>query len=103
MSELDFDSKQGNETEHGYASIEQFGVGVKPVARQAALWNFFGFKHVNLIAYNPIDEEDFKRPTASRIETFRRVLERRGIAVSLRASRGLDQNAACGQLRRQHK
>ena len=63
-----------------------------------------GFQsHVNLIAYNPIDEEDFKRPTASRIETFRRVLERRGIAVSLRASRGLDQNAACGQLRRQHK
>ena len=33
-----------------------------------------------------------KRPTSSRIETFRRVLERRGIAVSLRASRGLDQN-----------
>lgn len=63
-----------------------------------------GFQsHVNLIAYNPIDEEDFKRPTTSRIETFRRVLERRGIAVSLRASRGLDQNAACGQLRRQHK
>ena len=31
----------------------------------------------------------------------RRVLERRGVAVSLRASRGLDQNAACGQLRRQ--
>ena len=62
-----------------------------------------GFQsHVNLIAYNPIEEEEFKRPTTQRIEAFRRVLERRGIAVSLRASRGLDQNAACGQLRRQH-
>ena len=61
-----------------------------------------GFQsHVNLIAYNPIAEEDFKRPTALRIDRFRSVLERRGVAVSLRASRGLDQNAACGQLRRQ--
>ena len=61
-----------------------------------------GFQsHVNLIAYNPIDEEDFKRPEPRRIEAFQRVLERRGVAVSLRASRGLDQNAACGQLRRQ--
>jgi 23S rRNA (adenine2503-C2)-methyltransferase len=62
-----------------------------------------GFQsHVNLIAYNPIDEENFQRPTRLRIENFRSVLERRGVAVSLRASRGLDQNAACGQLRRQH-
>ena len=63
-----------------------------------------GFQsHVNLIAYNPIEEEEFKRPTPQRIESFRRVLERRGIAVSLRVSRGLDQNAACGQLRRQRQ
>lgn len=62
-----------------------------------------GFQsHVNLIAYNTIEEEDFKRPSKERIETFRTALVRRGIAVSLRASRGLDQNAACGQLRRQH-
>ena len=60
-----------------------------------------GFQsHVNLIAYNPIEEEDFRRPSRERIEGFRRVLERRGVAVSLRASRGLDQDAACGQLRR---
>ena len=62
-----------------------------------------GFQsHVNLIAYNPIEEEEFKRPDQSRIDVFRRVLERRGVAVSLRSSRGLDQNAACGQLRRQN-
>ena len=60
-----------------------------------------GFQsHVNLIAYNPIEEEEFQRPSRERIEEFRRVLERRGVAVSLRSSRGLDQDAACGQLRR---
>ena len=62
-----------------------------------------GFQsHVNLIAYNPIDDEGFQRPNPETIEAFRRVLEQRGVAVSLRASRGLEQNAACGQLRRQH-
>ncbi len=62
-----------------------------------------GFQsHVNLIAYNPIKEEQFKRPSKSRIRSFQEILEKRGIAVSFRSSRGLDQNAACGQLRRQH-
>ena len=62
-----------------------------------------GFQsHVNLIAYNPIEEESFKRPTNKRIRAFQSLLETNGIAVSLRKSRGLDQDAACGQLRRQH-
>lgn len=60
-----------------------------------------GFQsHVNLIAYNPIAEEDFRRPAPEAVEAFRSQLERRHIAVSVRASRGLDQDAACGQLRR---
>ncbi len=62
-----------------------------------------GFQsHVNLIAYNPISEEPFKRPSRNRIHAFKHVLEQRGVAVSIRSSRGLDQNAACGQLRRQN-
>ncbi len=62
-----------------------------------------GFQsHVNLIAYNPIDGEDFQRPSFKRVQNFMNILEKRGIAVSLRSSRGLDKNAACGQLRRIH-
>ena len=61
-----------------------------------------GFQsHVNLIAYNPITEEDFKRPSQSRLNSFRELLENKGVAVSVRASRGRDKDAACGQLRRQ--
>ena len=60
-----------------------------------------GFQsHVNLIAYNPIEEEEFQRPSPAAVEAFRSNLEGRGIAVSVRASRGLDADAACGQLRR---
>ena len=61
-----------------------------------------GFQsHVNLIAYNPIVEEKFKRPSESRVNSFRELLENKGVAVSVRASRGRDKDAACGQLRRQ--
>ena len=61
-----------------------------------------GFQsHVNLIAYNPIAEEDFQRPSQSRVNIFRELLESKGVAVSVRASRGRDKDAACGQLRRQ--
>ncbi len=60
-----------------------------------------GFQsHVNLIPYNPIQEEDFQRPTPQAVEAFRRALMDRHVAVSVRASRGLDADAACGQLRR---
>jgi 23S rRNA (adenine2503-C2)-methyltransferase len=61
-----------------------------------------GFQsHINLIAYNPIAEENFKRPSQSRVNSFRELLEKKGVAVSVRASRGRDKDAACGQLRRQ--
>jgi 23S rRNA (adenine2503-C2)-methyltransferase len=60
-----------------------------------------GFQsHVNLIPYNPISEDTFERPTQQRVDQFRQRLQEQHIAVSVRASRGLDQDAACGQLRR---
>lgn len=60
-----------------------------------------GFQsHVNLIPYNPIEEEEFQRPSPAAVESFRRGLQERHVAVSVRASRGLDADAACGQLRR---
>ena len=59
-----------------------------------------GFQsHVNLIPYNPIVEVDYKRPTCQSIESFTQQLKDKGIAVSVRHSRGLEKDAACGQLR----
>jgi 23S rRNA (adenine2503-C2)-methyltransferase len=77
------------------------GVNDQPRHAEALARLLRGFQsHVNLIAYNPIAEEDFKRPTPEAVEAFRRGLQDRRIAVSVRASRGLDADAACGQLRR---
>jgi 23S rRNA (adenine2503-C2)-methyltransferase len=59
-----------------------------------------GFQsHVNLIPYNPISEVDYKRPNRDRINAFVKVLQQQQIAVSVRYSRGLEADAACGQLR----
>jgi len=59
-----------------------------------------GFQcHVNLINYNPINEVEFKRSSLKNLQLFQTRLINNGITVSFRKSRGLDQNAACGQLR----
>ncbi len=59
-----------------------------------------GFQsHVNLIPYNPISEVDYQRPSARSIQAFVDALEKQHIAVSVRRSRGLEKDAACGQLR----
>ncbi len=59
-----------------------------------------GFQnHVNLIPYNPIEDADYDRPTPRDIKAFVDALEERHIAVSVRYSKGLGANAACGQLR----
>ena len=49
--------------------------------------------------YNPIQEVDYKRPDTQRINEFMDILKQRNIAVSVRYSRGLEADAACGQLR----
>jgi len=59
-----------------------------------------GFQsHVNLIPYNPISEVDYQRPDERQIQAFVRALKQQQIAVSVRRSRGLAADAACGQLR----
>ena len=59
-----------------------------------------GFQsHVNLIPYNPISEVDYQRPSPPRIQAFVDALEKQHVAVSVRRSRGLEKDAACGQLR----
>lgn len=59
-----------------------------------------GFQsHVNLIPYNPINEVDYQRPSPQQLQVFLQILQRHKVAASVRQSRGLDRDAACGQLR----
>ncbi len=42
---------------------------------------------------------DYQRPDEKRIKAFKTVLEQEKVAVTVRYSRGLAADAACGQLR----
>ncbi len=58
--------------------------------------------NVNLIVYNPVQELDFHAPTPADVKRFLNRLRSRGVNVHVRASRGQDTQAACGQLRLRH-
>jgi 23S rRNA (adenine2503-C2)-methyltransferase len=54
---------------------------------------------VNLIPYNPFPEAPYRRPEPAAVEAFRAALVSGGLVATVRWSRGLDAQAACGQLR----
>jgi len=57
---------------------------------------------VNLIPWNPSPELPYLRPSPGGPEAFRDALASRGVVATVRWSRGLDGDAACGQLRHRH-
>jgi len=56
--------------------------------------------NVNLILYNPVEALPYKRPTDRAAQVFLETLCAKHVNTHLRRSRGLDIDAACGQLRK---
>ena len=56
--------------------------------------------HVNLIPVNKVEETGFLKSGKNSILEFKKRLELRGIAATVRREMGSDINAACGQLRK---
>ncbi len=54
---------------------------------------------INLIPFNPFPGTEFERPEEERILKFQEILINSGFSVFIRASKGSDILAACGQLR----
>jgi 23S rRNA (adenine2503-C2)-methyltransferase len=69
-------------------------------ARQMGnLLNRYGLRaKVNLIPHNPAEPLPYRPPPPERVESFRRILEAKGIPAFVRRPRGRDVYAACGQL-----
>ena len=53
---------------------------------------------INLIPFNPFPGASFERPEEATVQAFQASLLRAGYTVTLRATRGHDIGAACGQL-----
>lgn len=76
------------------------GVNDRPDHALELAQHLRGFQsHVNLIPYNPISEADYQRPDGRSIQGFLSTLKQQHITASVRQTRGLSANAACGQLR----
>lgn len=58
--------------------------------------------NVNLIRYNEVKSLPYQRPATEDVHRFQKVLQQASVNTQLRASRGRDIAAACGQLRTQH-
>lgn len=58
-----------------------------------------GASHVNVIPWNFVEGTPFGAPTRAGAATFAAAVEAAGVPASVRASRGQDAAAACGQLR----
>jgi 23S rRNA (adenine2503-C2)-methyltransferase len=52
----------------------------------------------NLIPFNPFPRSEFRRSSPERIRSFAEILQRAGLTVTTRKTRGDDIAAACGQL-----
>jgi 23S rRNA (adenine2503-C2)-methyltransferase len=57
------------------------------------------FAYVNLIPYNEVSENEFKRSDKDSVRSFYEELKRIGVNVTIRKEFGSDIDAACGQLR----
>ena len=53
---------------------------------------------INIIPWNPFEGTRFLRPADERVRSFQRILLDRGLTATVRVTKGLDIDAACGQL-----
>jgi 23S rRNA (adenine2503-C2)-methyltransferase len=85
-----------------YCLIDGVNDSVRDARDAAALANRFGGR-VNLIPMNGVAGSEYRAPPALAVRRFQEELERRGVSAPLRAEKGAEIGAACGQLRAGHK
>ena len=90
--------RTGRRTSYEYVLLEGVNDSREQAARLAALVSH-RLSHVNLIPMNPIEGSALAPPSKARAQAFQSVLLAAGISTTIRATRGLDIDAACGQLR----
>jgi 23S rRNA (adenine2503-C2)-methyltransferase len=92
-----FYKKTRNRITFEYITFQNFNDGLSDAANLVKICKRIPAR-VNIIEYNPIDNAPFEKSAEHRIDDFARYLSDRGVAVTVRKSRGKDIDAACGQL-----
>lgn len=99
---LEYVEKTGRRITIEYILIHGFN-DTTPVAKELAYFLKDLKCNINLIPYNSVVENDYKKPSSSDIMKFKYLLEHSGKKVTVRLERGADIDAACGQLRGKHE
>ena len=95
---ISYVEKTGRRITIEYILIHGFN-DTQEVAKELAIL-LRGIKcNINLIPYNSVIENDYKKPSNNDIMKFKYLLEHSGKKVTVRLERGADIDAACGQLR----
>ena len=94
----DYVDKTGRRVTVEYILIHGFN-DTAPVAKELAYLLRDLKCNINLIPYNSVIENDYKKPSNGDIMKFKYLLEHSGKKVTVRLERGADIDAACGQLR----
>ncbi len=92
-----FYQKTKNRISYEYILLNDFNDSEEDAINLSKLCKAFPVR-VNIINYNPIDEDSYSRTGLSKTDAFARVLLNHGVRVTVRKSRGEDIDAACGQL-----
>lgn len=92
-----FYDKTGNKITLEYILFYNFNDTIQDARELLSFAKSFPCK-INIIEYNPIAEADFKNTGVDKLEEFRNFLQKKGLIVNVRRSRGKDIDAACGQL-----
>ena len=95
---LEYVEKTGRRITIEYILIHGFN-DTSSVAKELAYFLKDLKCNINLIPYNSVIENDYKKPSSSDIMKFKYLLEHSGKKVTVRLERGADIDAACGQLR----
>ncbi|TQD85160.1 hypothetical protein C1H46_029248 [Malus baccata] len=96
----DYFTETGRRVSFEYALLAGVNDAVDHAVELAEILHEWGRgSHVNLIPFNPIEGSEYKRPSKKAVQAFAAALENNKVTVSTRQTRGLDADAACGQLR----
>ena len=98
----EFAAARGRRVTFEYACIDGVNDGPEHAAalgRRLAAWPGAGGAHVNLIPLNPTSEFTGAAPSQPRLRVFAERLRAAGVNATVRRNRGVDIDAACGQLR----
>lgn len=92
-----FYNETGNRITLEYIVFNKFNDGLEDAKELLNFAKSFPCK-INIIEYNPIKQANFLNAKEDAILAFSQFLEKKGMIVNVRRSRGKDIDAACGQL-----